>query len=774
MRYGLFRGSCEKKEDSPKMTNACVTSALRSQSTAMNSIEDAIEKIRRLRVTADDEDAARPDPAIDRPIDHDKRDEGDEKETEEEKEEKDDSDGSDEDDENSDESDDLVERGPMKQYSPPTRARPYHVNSERRFFFDLHESVLLDYDKSVEEILRDEDLLSTNELNRNRLASQENESISLSDTNVDDSAGNRLLEDVLRGVFQAAQPAAAKENDDARSFWENHESSYLTESHAPAARTVSDSSSDTLPPAPNSRIVPSMYREPQSSCYSYSSSSCSSNQSFGDAASPKSYQALVGPRIETRRIEEQDLDDCSFWKEQELESVKSSAISAILKELVNGLEEETGVRTEETRGSDSTAVTGGFGPIGESTNLPSFAEVKRSNPIVADFSSCLSEISYSDLVPVLDSLPNFSPSPNTIHTDRPNSKELEKTVESTGAIDDSRIPKVLASFESRPQQNRNKSEQNASPWSSLNMPMIPASDKLKEQLDATEVKNAMIDLLKWKVEELARQDRDGDTALMCLVGNLDEFLRKKAYLVPLVERLNTMKGAIAITNRRGEDALYLAALNFPQFPYVTGYLAAVMLQKNIDIAQRLYRISGDTLIHAVAAQGDSHAEVLAELLSLKTSQGHAVFDLSKRNYDGKTALHVAVESHNPVYGGTWSLASVKLLLKYGADPRTKETRSGDTSLHVAVSRTCDPALVKVLLEARGSESVNAINYDHDTPLHAAAAASNVPLSRQTEICWLLIRAGGNTNLPNIRGEVPLDLAPSDRREAIAKIFYAMP
>lgn len=740
----------------------------------MNSIEDAIEKIRRLRVAADDEDVERPVQAVDRPSDLDKREDDEEDENEQEQR-KDDSDGSEEDDENSDESDDLVERGPMKQYSSPARARPYHANSERRCFFDLHESVLLDYDKSVEEILRDEDLLNTtNELNRNRLASQENEFISLSESNVDDSNGNRLLEDVLRGVFQAAQPASGKEDDDARRFWEKHESSYLAESPASIARTASDCSSDALAPAPNSRIVPSIYREPQSSCHSYSSSSCSSNQSFGDAASPKSYQTLLGPRIEERRIEEQDLDDCSFWKEQELESVKSSAISAILKELVNDLEVGAAVRTEETRGYDSTAVTGGFCPTNDSTNLPSFAEMKRSNPIVADFPSCLSEISYSDLVPVLDSLPNFSPSPNTIHTD-PKESEKVGTIELTGAVDDSRIPKVLASFESRPQQNRNKTEQNSTtPWSSLNMPLVPASDKLKEQLDATEVKNAMIDLLKWKVEELARQDRDGDTALMCLVGNLDEFLRKKAYLVPLVERLNTMKGAIAITNRRGEDALYLAAMNFPQFPYVTGYLAAVMLQKNIDIGQRLYRISGDTLIHAIAAQGDSHAEVLAELLSLKTSQGHAVFDLSKRNYDGKTALHVAVESHNPVYGGTWSVASVKLLLKYGADPKSKETRNGDTSLHVAVSRTCDPALVKVLLEARGSESVNAINYDHDTPLHAAVAASNVPLSRQTEICWLLIRAGGNTNLPNIRGEIPLDLAPSDRREAIAKIFYVMP
>jgi len=43
---------------------------------------------------------------------------------------------------------------------------------------------------------------------------------------------------------------------------------------------------------------------------------------------------------------------------------------------------------------------------------------------------------------------------------------------------------------------------------------------------------------------------------------------------------------------------------------------------------------GDTLIHSIVARGDSHGEILAELLALKTLQGNPVFDLSKCNYDG--------------------------------------------------------------------------------------------------------------------------------------------
>lgn len=79
-------------------------------------------------------------------------------------------------------------------------------------------------------------------------------------------------------------------------------------------------------------------------------------------------------------------------------------------------------------------------------------------------------------------------------------------------------------------------------------------------------------------------------ALMCLVGNPEELTKKKAYLVPLVERLGNLPSALSMVNNRNEDALYLAAMNCPEMPYVTGYLAAAMIQKGIDINQRLYHM----------------------------------------------------------------------------------------------------------------------------------------------------------------------------------------
>lgn len=63
-------------------------------------------------------------------------------------------------------------------------------------------------------------------------------------------------------------------------------------------------------------------------------------------------------------------------------------------------------------------------------------------------------------------------------------------------------------------------------------------------------------------------------------------------------------------------------------------LKTILTANNFLILSMFPSFQGDTLIHSVAARGDSHGEILAELLSLKTVQGNPVFDLSRCNYDG--------------------------------------------------------------------------------------------------------------------------------------------
>lgn len=71
-------------------------------------------------------------------------------------------------------------------------------------------------------------------------------------------------------------------------------------------------------------------------------------------------------------------------------------------------------------------------------------------------------------------------------------------------------------------------------------------------------------------------------------------------------------------------------------------------------------------MHALAAKGDAYGEVLAELLSLKTVQGNSVFDLSKRNFDGKLMLFILMVLRN------WYLLSV--VWKMGGSPQNPKNR----------------------------------------------------------------------------------------------------
>lgn len=63
---------------------------------------------------------------------------------------------------------------------------------------------------------------------------------------------------------------------------------------------------------------------------------------------------------------------------------------------------------------------------------------------------------------------------------------------------------------------------------------------------------------------------------------------------------------------------------------------------------------------------------------------------------GRTALHIAVESHDPAGRNVKSLATTRLLLNNGANLKVKENKCGDTALHIAITLSCDPALVKVI------------------------------------------------------------------------------
>ncbi|XP_029038076.2 SRP-independent targeting protein 1-like isoform X2 [Osmia bicornis bicornis] len=734
MRCGLFHESREKKEGSSKMSNAYAETALRNQSPETNAVEDVTEKIQRLCVTADNEHIPQinfPDLVVSNDDDKCKEEKNAEEkeenvenvenvekkveeETEDETNEEDESDDNDEDDDDDDDDDEgdenLIERGPMKShvFSSP-RDPPYTTNFDQNLFGRRNERELREYTKSVEKINKSCCTVESNEIG-SQVYDSKDEFIPLSPTDVNDLSEYLLMENVLNGTFQAAQRSSNNENRESSglaysppstistdSLWPTTGSQNFNQGSLDSSPVTNDDSNceqrrlsltnktfETIFDPPINALEPSVYRPTQLSSCSSSYSSSSSNQSYGDAASPYTYQMPYTPLVDKQinkhfeKFSIQKQQDTTESTDEIYNIGNPELLMKVCQELLNYCEGGKNVEVDGTR-EEFSVLTG--------------INYEQTNPeeLAVNFSPCPSDVSFPDLNSLLNSPSNVSSS-STIVADA--NLNIFETIKPTNTTDDSRIPKMVASFESCHRRQRN-----TTPWPSLNLPSVTASDRLKEQVNPKEVEKAMMNLLKRPVEELAKQDEDGDTMLMCLVGNPEEFARKKAYLAPLVERLSTMKGALATTNNRGEDALYFAAINCPRFPYVTGYLAAAMLQKNIDVSQRLYRTRGYSLIHSVAEQGDSHIEVLAELLALRTNQGNAVFDLSKRNYDGKTALHVAI--------GNSSLAIVKMLLKHGADPRTKETERGDTALHIAASRACDPALVK---GARSTGTVGRVRF----------------------------------------------------------------
>ncbi|XP_043266362.1 NF-kappa-B inhibitor zeta-like [Colletes gigas] len=648
----------------------------------------------------------------------------------------------------------LVERGPMKpQFISTPRNQPYLppdglVHSWKTNQVSVSDYTLYNNNKELISRLDQLQNATRNVINswngRDRHAS-ETDLASLRDPSED-----TLLMIINRGAFQPAQ------NDSEDNF-------NLPE--PPTEWQISPCN-----PIGSPQVHTANYRPPQ---VPSDSSNCSSSLHSFSPSSNQSYSDTPSPDNQVNEQLGEDLRSLT-WNGDHLKSLIHSETNnttntvdtidewQLIEEFLRDLEKEEPEEKETQEESNASKSSNVLYPM--QRNIPQPDAPQTSNPLEKKETREESNAPRSNNV--LYPMQRNIPQPDAPQTSNPPFAGHHHPSSIMGA-------NIVSPFE-RPQRERKPSSpqlRHILPWPSLNLPSTNASERLKEELDPKAVERAMSCLLKRSVSELAKQDEDGDTMLMCLVGHPEELAQKRAYLVPLVERLSMSPGALTVMNNRGEDALYLAALNCPEFSYVTGYLAATMLQKGIDISQRLYHIRGNSLIHAAAEQGDSHGEILAELLALKTVQGHAVFDLSRRNYDGKTALHVAVRSHNPAKG-VICVATVKLLLKHGADPKITETKCGDTALHMAVSLNCDPVLVTVLLDTHDTDLVNMTNYNHNTALHQAATVSNsFSLEKQRDIFWQLVYAGGYTNVLNREGKTPLALVSPERKDAIRKIVY---
>eukprot|EP00069_Balaena_mysticetus_P001906 bmy_15575T0 len=133
------------------------------------------------------------------------------------------------------------------------------------------------------------------------------------------------------------------------------------------------------------------------------------------------------------------------------------------------------------------------------------------------------------------------------------------------------------------------------------------------------------------------------------------------------------------------------------------------------------------------------------LRALLDSAAGGTMDLEARNYDGLTALHVAVN--------TECQEAVLLLLEHGADIDAVDIKSGRSPLIHAVENN-SLSMVQLLLQH--GANVNAQMYSGSSALHSASGRGLLPLVRT------LVRSGADSGLKNCHNDTPLMVARSRR------------
>ncbi|KAI4534663.1 hypothetical protein MG293_015523 [Ovis ammon polii] len=224
-----------------------------------------------------------------------------------------------------------------------------------------------------------------------------------------------------------------------------------------------------------------------------------------------------------------------------------------------------------------------------------------------------------------------------------------------------------------------------------------------------------------------RADEDGDTPLHIAVvqGNL-----------PAVHRLLNLfqhgGRELDIYNNLRQTPLHLAV--------ITTLPSVVRLLVMAGASPMALDRHGQTAAHLACEHRSP-----ACLRALLDSAAGGTMDLEARNYDGLTALHVAVN--------TECQEAVLLLLEHGADIDAVDIKSGRSPLIHAVENN-SLSMVQLLLQH--GANVNAQMYSGSSALHSASGRGLLPLVRT------LVRSGADSGLKNCHNDTPLMVARSRR------------
>ncbi|KAM9454344.1 NF-kappa-B inhibitor zeta isoform 1-T1 [Clarias gariepinus] len=182
---------------------------------------------------------------------------------------------------------------------------------------------------------------------------------------------------------------------------------------------------------------------------------------------------------------------------------------------------------------------------------------------------------------------------------------------------------------------------------------------------------------------------------------------------------------------------------------------------------------GHSPLHVCAEKG--HTLILQAIQKAMQNSGLKV-NVEAVNYDGLTALHVAVLTHNAVVQELSRISApqspqtaalmqkrkllgecISTLLVMGASYGTKDRKSGRTALHMAADEA-NVELLRLFLDQPDSLSfINNKAYNGNTALHMAAAQNG--RQAQAHAVQLLMRRGADPSAKNLENEQPIQLVP---------------
>ncbi|XP_054279661.1 uncharacterized protein LOC128997896 isoform X2 [Macrosteles quadrilineatus] len=127
------------------------------------------------------------------------------------------------------------------------------------------------------------------------------------------------------------------------------------------------------------------------------------------------------------------------------------------------------------------------------------------------------------------------------------------------------------------------------------------------------------------------------------------------------DRMHEYRSALKTCDERGHPLLYIAAVKRHERPLIARYIAESMAQVGYNPSEPMDD-AGNTILHLVAEQGDSHMHVLSELLMAVGPNNKPLLNVMMPNSVGQTPMHAAARSPYT------QVTTLLQLLKMGAQP----------------------------------------------------------------------------------------------------------